>query len=247
MKRGLQKVIALLVILIVPHFVSAQEYGSILNESFESGIPSTWTQDYIYGNVDWVLEAGGNCPVGAFDGEKRVVFCSHTTVTTKAVTRLSTPVLTGFSTLRDPILVFAHAQDKWTNDFDTLKVLYRTAGMNDWALLKQYDKYISKWQIDTISLTFIAGAKNFQIAFQAHDNLGRGVVLDKVEIRSAPSCFTPEQISVKNITNKSADITWFGAWDAESFEIKVSSTLLSSSDMDQKADVLDVEVFDVDQ
>ena len=244
MKRKLQKMIALLAILFVPFFLSAQEYGSILNESFEEGIPSTWTQENVSGNVNWVVETGGNYPKGAYFGEKRLIFCSNASVSTNAVTRLVTPILDGFSSLRDPILVFAHAQDKWTNDFDTLKVLYRSAGMKDWALLKVYDRYIARWQVDTISLTFIAGARDFQIAFQASDNLGRGVVLDNVEVRSAPSCFVPEDIAVKNITNNSAEITWFGAWDAESFAIKVSTTPLSDADLsgNGKADVKDEEI-----
>lgn len=244
MKRNLQKMIALLAILFVPFLLSAQEYGSILNESFENGIPSTWTQENVSGNVNWVVETGGNYPKGAYFGEKRLLFWSNASVSTNAVTRICTPVLEGFTALRDPILVFAHAQDKWTNDFDTLKVLYRSAGMKDWTLLKVYDRYMAKWEVDTISLTFVAGAKDFQIAFQASDNLGRGVVLDNVEVRSAPSCFTPEDIAVKNITNNSAEITWFGAWDAESFSIKVSTTPLTDADLNgtEKADVKDEEI-----
>ena len=247
MKRKLQKMIALLALLLVPFFISSQEYGSILNESFENGIPTGWIQEKVYGNVDWIVEKGGNYPVGAYFGEKRLSFCSHATVTTNAVTRIVTPVLTDFTSLRDPILVFAHAQDKYANDFDTLKVLYRRAGMNEWALLKVYDRYIADWQIDTVSLTFLQGARDFQLAFQACDNLGRGIVLDNIELRSRPSCFTPEQIYVKDITTNSAEINWFGAWDAESFAVKVSSTFLTDVELNgsTKADIVDVELFDV--
>ena len=76
MKRKLQKMIALLAILFVPFFLSSQEYGSILNESFEEGIPSTWTQENVSGNVNWVVETGGNYPKGAYFGEKRLIFFS---------------------------------------------------------------------------------------------------------------------------------------------------------------------------
>ena len=236
MRKNLLKLVALLAIMFVPFALFAQEYGSILNESFENGIPSTWTQEKVSGNVDWVVETGGNYPKGAYFGEKRLLFWSNATMSTNAVTRICTPVLEGFTYLRDPILVFAHAQDKWTNDFDTLKVLYRSAGMKDWAVLKVYDHYMARWDVDTISLTFVAGARDFQIAFQASDNLGRGVVLDNVEVRSAPSCFTPEDIVVKNITNNSAEITWFGAWDAESFSITLLLILFINFIFDKKDD-----------
>ena len=123
--------IALLAILFVPFLLSAQEYASILNESFENGIPEGWTQECVSGNVKWVKETGGSYPVGAVDGSARLRFSADTNVTTYSVTRLVTPNLSNpeegkvsFARLADPILVFAHAQDKWTNDVDFLRVLY---------------------------------------------------------------------------------------------------------------------------
>jgi hypothetical protein len=189
MKRKLQKMIALLAILFVPFLLSAQEYASILNESFENGIPDGWIQECVSGEVKWVKETGGSYPMGAFDGSARLRFSADTNITTNAVTRLVTPDLckpegdkVSFARLADPILVFAHAQDRWTNDFDVLRVLYRTKADGAWSKLKEYDKYISKWSQDTLSLAFIGGAEYFQLAFEAVDNLGRGVVLDKVEL-----------------------------------------------------------------
>ena len=93
MKRKLQKMIALLAILFVPFLLSAQEYASILNESFENGIPEGWTQECVSGKVQWVKETGGSYPMGAFDGSARLRFSADTNITTNSVARLVTPNL----------------------------------------------------------------------------------------------------------------------------------------------------------
>ena len=250
MKRKLQKMIALLAILFVPFLISAQEYASILDESFENGIPEGWTQDTVSGKVGWVKETGGSFPMGAFDGKVRLRFSADTNITTNSVARLITPDLckveegkVSFGRLADPILIFAHAQDRWTNDFDVLRVLYRTKADGAWSKLREYDKHISKWSHDTVSLAFIGSAEFFQLAFEAVDNLGRGVVLDKVELRSAPNCFAPEEITIGDQTSDSVRISWVGSWDVKAFSLKVSTSPLSPEQLEDaslEADVCDV-------
>ena len=130
MKRDLHKLIAFVAILLLPLSLFAQEYGRVLTESFEDGIPQEWLQEKVSGDISWVVESGGDRPTGAFDGEKRVAFRNVSGKTTKAKTRLVLPAM-DISQIYQPILVFAHAQDKWTDDFDTLKILYRTSSESD--------------------------------------------------------------------------------------------------------------------
>ncbi len=233
--------LAFVAILFVPFVLFAQEYGSILNESFENGIPQEWTSEKVSGDITWTVESGDlTRPSGAYDGEKRVVFRNHTGVTSKAKARLVSPVM-DISKLYQPILVFAHAQDKWTNDFDVLRVYYRTAADKDWVELKVYDKCIAKWQIDTLAL--IGATKTYQIAFEAEDMLGRGVVLDNVEIRSTPNCIAPYNLTTSNVSNDSVVLGWLGAFDASSFDIKVDTVALTAeqlNDLTFKASVCDV-------
>ena len=136
-------VIVLLVFLFSSFILSSQEYGAVLDESFENGIPQGWVQEKLSGDIEWVVESGElSRPTNAFHGAKRVAFRNTEGVTTKAKTRLILPAV-DISQLYQPILVFAHAQDKWTYDFDTLRVLYRTSAEADWVQLKVFDKYIS--------------------------------------------------------------------------------------------------------
>ena len=50
MKRNVQKMVALLAVLLLPFLLFSQEYGNILTESFESGIPQTWKEQE---NATW--------------------------------------------------------------------------------------------------------------------------------------------------------------------------------------------------
>ena len=244
MKRDLQKMIALVAILLLPFALFSQEYGRVLTESFEDGIPQEWLQEKMSGDVNWIVENGGVRPNGAFEGDKRLVFRNTSGKTTKAKTRLVLPQV-DISSLYQPILIFAHAQDKWTDDFDTLKILYRTSADANWTELKVYDKYIAKWTVDTVRL--IAANKTYQIAFEATDNLGRGIVLDDIEVRSTPNCLEPYSFMISNLSNDSATLGWLGAFDAESFSLKVSTTKITNEQLADdtfKADVLDIEVKD---
>lgn len=245
MKVNLLKTTALFVFLSLSCMLFSQEYGAVLDESFENGIPQGWVQEKISGDIDWVVESGElSRPSNAYDGVKRVAFRNTKGITTKARTRLILPAV-DISQLYQPILVFAHAQDKWTSDFDTLRVLYRTSIESDWVQLKVFDSYVRDWQIDTLPL--MQASKTFQLAFEATDNLGRGVVIDKIIVRSSPDCYEPE-LFVANISNDTVDIGWYGVWDAESFSLKVSTKMLTEqelNDVNYKADMLDVVVSDV--
>ncbi len=240
MKRELQRLFVLIAIFFLPFLLWSQGYGVRLDESFENGIPADWTQEKVKGNMDWVVNSGDlTYPNGAFDGNCRVEFKGNTNVTTKARTRLVTPVM-DIQGIYQPILVFAHAQSTWTNDFDTLKVFYRASADKGWTLLKAYDYQIKKWSLDTLRL--IGGSKTYQIAFEASDNLGRGVVIDDVLVRSTPKCGEPYGLNVSNILNESATIGWFNDGDAQTLSLKVSTVALTGeqlADENFKANILD--------
>ncbi len=233
MKRNLLFWIAFLALIFTPLLTNAQdEYGSVLKEGFEDGFPQGWTQENLVGDINWVVEDGGTYPKGAFIGNKRLVFRNTTNVTTKSKTRLVSPIF-DISKLYQPILVFAHAQDRWNVDFDTLRVYYRTSPDKQWTELKVYDKYEYAWNVDTLRLN--GGTKNFQVAFEATDNLGRGVVLDNIEVRSTPNCMDPYDIIFSEISNDSVKLSWLGAFDAESFTIKVSTEEFPLESIDEVA------------
>ena len=233
MKRDLHKLVALLAILFLPFALFAQyvdpAYGIRIDESFEKGIPADWTQENVKGSVNWVAESQDlTFPTGATDSLARAAFRNTSGVTNKAVTRLVLPPVE-VASLFQPVLIFSHAQDKWSGDFDSLRVLCRTSADGEWKTLTAYDNYIAKWQRDTI---FLPAAAYCQIAFEAADNLGRGVVIDDVVIRSTPSCFDPEALYTSNVTNNSITVNWQGSFDAEYFYVKLSRDTLTPAQLE---------------
>ena len=76
----------------VAQSLKAQDKTVILFEDFENGMPSTWTQEQVYGNYDWIAESGDlENPIGAVSGSKRIAFRNNTNQTTAYVTRLILP------------------------------------------------------------------------------------------------------------------------------------------------------------
>ena len=232
MKRDLHKLIAFIAMLFLPFALFAQyvdpAYGIRIDESFEKGIPASWTQENVSGSVNWIVESQNlTYPNGASDSLARVAFRNTSGVTNKAVTRLVLPPVE-VASLFQPILIFSHAQDKWSGDFDSLRVICRTSPDGEWKSLVGFNSYISKWQRDTV---FLPAQNYVQIAFEAADNLGRGVVIDDVIIRSTPSCFAPEDLYTSGATNHSITVNWMGSFDAEYFYVKLSKTPLTDNEL----------------
>lgn len=239
MKRRLQKILVLLAIALVPLSLKAQ-LSVVIDEGFESGIPTDWTQEQVVGDFTWTAENQDLIhPEGAYQGTGRALFRNSSNQTRHYVSRLISPVMK-LANVYQPILCFAHAQDKWTNDFDVLRIYYRSSKEAEWVLLKEYDYYIPDWRLDTIALVGVTD--EYQVAFEGYDNLGRGIVLDNVKVRSMPNCLQPYNLGVSNLTNFSATLTWAGSFDSETFHVKVSSTALTDADLHNaaaKADVTD--------
>lgn len=239
MKRFLRKIMMSAWMVLISFSLKAQ-LSIVFDEGFENGMPVGWTQEQVMGNFSWVVEDGDlTRPSGAYGGSKRVAFRNPTSQTRHYVTKLITPVmdLTG---VYQPILCFAHAQDKWTDDFDMLKIYYRTSPDADWVLLKRYDEYLPEWQADTIMLVGVTDS--YQLAFEATDNLGRGVVLDNIQVRSMPNCLQPDNLMAGQISNNSVMLSWNGSFDTETFHVKVSTVPLGEMTLgsdDVKADIVD--------
>ena len=203
-----------------------------LNESFESGqLPEGWTQEYVSGQQSWVVESGDlKNPVGAADGQYRVALRNATDVTIGFTTRLVTKAI-DLRGVFQPILVFKHAQAQRTGDFETLKVYYRDKEGDAWKLAKEYTEKITRWKEDTVYFSSTTSSF-FQIAFEASDNLGYGVVLDAIRVRSLPTCDQPANITVSEVSQEKALLTWTGSFDADSFDIVVSQVQLAEVSAD---------------
>ena len=189
-----------------------------LNESFESGIPSTWTQEVLSSeSALWAVDNLATNPTGAYDGNQRVALRNTTGSDKGYITRLITPVM-DLSAVDAPQLSFAYAQPAYTGFHDTLVVYYRLNQSSDWVLLAKYNDAKNAWTPVQLGLVATAGqATAFQLAFEARENMGAGVVLDAVRVFPESKC---QNAVITGIISggEHADVIWQGA-AGRSYEI----------------------------
>lgn len=234
MKRLFLSVLVVMVALL-PIRIAAQQF--VLQEGFENGIPADWTQTNETSAVGlWQTESdpGLLYPSGVYSGKSRAVLRNTTGETQGYKTRLITPML-DLDTIYQPLLRFAHAQVKWTADFDTLRVFYKnsTDERATWKLLAEYTYAMPFWTREEISLPDVSST--YWIAFEGSDNLGRGIVLDSIVVRSKPDCTTPHHLATSAMYDGGVDISWLGSYDANGFEIIYS-----------QGDALSLDTVDID-
>ncbi|MBO4690343.1 MAG: fibronectin type III domain-containing protein [Paludibacteraceae bacterium] len=207
---------------------SAVSYS--LNESFESGIPSSWSQEVVNASVGgaWVLDNQSTNPAGAYDGDKRVALRASQGNVGYCV-RLVTPAI-DLSSVMEPQLSFAYAQPRRgnsTNGYscDTLSVYYRLSSTADWVLIRKYENYQNAWSLQTIDLPAVCRVAACQLAFEAKENGGYGVVLDRVQIFAKSQCVNAEITGVTLGAN-AARINWQSI-PGRTFELIISTTAIS--------------------
>lgn len=232
-----------MMLLMVPFSVKAQTV--YMTDGFENGFNPTcdagckttaWTQKYYDADKgDWVSEApqfsqpwktettGLQYPDGAAIGKGRAYFRNEpdkngSVQTAGYRTRLITPVM-DLSKGYQPILRFYHAQAKYTGDFDTLRVYYRTGEGLSWNLISEYTSPIKNWKFEEISLPAVG--EYYQIAFEASENIGRGIVLDSVLVRTRPQITTPHDLAFLDIRDNGVTVQWQASKDADYYEVAV--------------------------
>lgn len=220
--------------------ISAQTW--VIKEGFEQGIPSDWTQINVgdtTAKVLWQVEGPDDLqyPNNVYSGSKRVALRNTTGQTVGYKVQLILPKM-DLSTLYQPILKFAYANPKWTADFDTLTVYYKTAEKEDWKLLKSFTTASAKWQ--KVSVDLPSYGKTYFLAFEGTDNMGRGIVLDSVEVRSAPECTVPHDLYTTGLAAGKITLGWQASFDAESFDVMVFKRPVPADSIEILADSTDL-------
>ena len=87
MKTKLQRFLSLLIVVLFVSLSAFAQYGRVLEENFEKGIPQTWSQEVVNDNLLWTIESGDlTFPNSASSGEKRVAFRNLSGKTKNATT-----------------------------------------------------------------------------------------------------------------------------------------------------------------
>ena len=194
-------------------------------EGFNSQNVACWTTSPVSGTYNWSLAAtyqGGITPV---EGEYFVIY-KTTTRTTSA--RLVSPMF-DLTSLSNPHIKYSHIAKVWSSDQDELKVQYRTSPDEEWVDLVNYTTEFATWTLDSLALP--NPSATYQIAFLATSYYGYGVGLDAIQVYDAEGeqggtdpepepCDAPTDLTVSNITENSADVSWNGT--ADTYEIRLN-------------------------
>ncbi len=211
----------LMTFMVIAGGVNAQSIAFV--DGFESGDLDSkgWTQEAVEGNTAWQIEGIGSdlqYPATVIQGTKRAYLRNTTGETQGYVTRLISPVMR-LDTVYQPFLSFWFANPKWTADRDTLRVLYKSDPKQSWKVLATFSDAHAQWRKVQLELPEYSAA--YQIAFEGKDNLGRGIVLDSVIVRSTPECTVPHDITANSQGAGKVNIAWNASWDANEFELAV--------------------------
>ena len=218
----------------------------VIDDGFENGIQdSVWTQEFVIGEHPWDVEDiadNPQWPSTIWQGSKRAYLRNTSGETQGYVTRLVSKVMDlRPEVVYQPELTFWYANPKWTADRDTLRVLYRTGAKAAWKQLAEFSTASANWQKVKIELPEVN--ETYQIAFEGTDNLGRGIVLDSVKLRSAPVCTTPHDITINNKGAGIVNIAWNASWDANFFDLIVSKNEINPDTVAQIPDSLGIIAF----
>ena len=177
-------------------------------ETFEAASTSRpcWSNSFVTGTSNWTYATGssGGAITTAFAGTLNARFVS-TTGTASPVTKLVSPTF-DLTALTAPRLVFQYGQEDWFGDQNELKVYYRISVTDPWVEIGYYTTNVATWT--EVILDLPAPSATYQIAFEGINNFGRANVLDNVTIEETPACANPTNLTVTNLTDAAADISW---------------------------------------
>lgn len=214
----------------VPYFITPQD--------FEQGLPAGWTIDYSSlpslsdGNNHhgvWKQECSSETslvnPEGAYSGSCRMAV--RTTNPEEYCVRLVTPPMDVHAAGAQPVLRFAHAQNGISVAgkvyMDTLSIYVRPNATQPWQLLRRYTDPIAAWRVDEVPLDNYNIGTAYQIAFEAKDGNGQGIVLDDVCVY-IPSRCTDVRYGMLQITARESIIELMQSSIATSYELVASTT-----------------------
>jgi hypothetical protein len=137
-------------------------------------------QEYVSGTHDWQYTGTFSSGLLPHSGNNVAAFLHQSSGTE---TKLVSPLL-NLTTVTNPHLTFWHTQKNWSGDQDELRVYYKSTPTDTWQLLAEYTSDISTWTMDSIVLP--NPSANYQIAFEATDGYGYGVLLDDITVKGTP-------------------------------------------------------------
>ena len=195
-------------------------------QGFEGSVDCWTVEALVAGSTPWSIESEFYTiydEIGAAEGS---YFAYHTYDEGES-SRLITPAF-DLTSLTNPYARFYYAlgEDGLAED---LIIKYRTSATGAWTTLRTITTPVDQWVLDSVALP--NPSDFYQLAFESVGVYGYGVGLDAFTVYNAEGepggdpdpepCDAPTALTVSNITQTTADVTWTGT--ATTYEFRLNA------------------------
>lgn len=145
---------------------------------------------------------------------------------------------------------FQHKDIDWDGEHvhsaGHLEVYYRVGVSGNWTLLSAVDSSLNSWNKVTLTLPASQGAALYQVAVKGipGDNYD-GIYVDDFKVSKPSSCFTPTNVTVSNITDRTAVIKWEGGAPAYKVQYRAQDAPVWNARMTEGVDSLVIAPLDM--
>ena len=142
---------------------------------------STWSQDIIQGNSEWIYsDENQNGSVTPYAGTGLAYYFSGNFNRDQALL-ISRAI--DLSSAINPTLSFQYSNANWEGDHDELSWYWKTSESDSWQMGEVVTQVAEDWSSYSFDLSnLFSNSPTFQIAFLAKSYYGRGITLDEVTI-----------------------------------------------------------------
>ena len=142
---------------------------------------STWSQDIIQGNSEWIYsDENQNGSVTPYAGTGLAYYFSGNFNRDQALL-ISRAI--DLSSAINPTLSFQYSNANWEGDHDELSWYWKTSESDSWQMGEVVTQVAEDWSSYSFDLSSLfSNSPTFQIAFLAKSYYGRGITLDEVTI-----------------------------------------------------------------
>jgi subtilisin family serine protease len=162
-------------------------YELPFNEGFEASaeLPQCWTQEQIWGNIQWLIGAGNgdNHPPQPYEGNHNIYFKSQNANQKGRRSQLILPEF-NLAPYDSAMLRFYYTNPVRTEDenhfHDTLHLKYKAVAHAQWQTLQTFDSDVPDWTEVTITLP--GKSSSSLLAFEGESGRGHGISVDEISV-----------------------------------------------------------------
>ncbi|MEE0266640.1 MAG: fibronectin type III domain-containing protein [Bacteroidales bacterium] len=196
-------------------------------QGFETNPVACWNAQLISGSENWEVRNSLGY-AAAYEGLKIMAVNF-----TSGNARLTTPIF-DITSLENPSVKFAYYNSAYGGVCEEIRLQYKANADAEWTDITVIDTPHGEWTLDSIALP--NPSETYQLSFLVLGHFGNGAAIDAFQIYDCEGCEeggelpqpceAPTALTVSNITETSAEVSWEG--DAEVYEVRFNALVTES-------------------